>query len=244
MVTEPSRNEASQEKETPKANSATKANSENKAGTNTSGNSKIPDVTNVTDSPQSPNEDDQNAPSATVENTETTIKPDLMSVLQEQDRKNKEEALSNVIEDARVLIKDTDIPPVDITPFEEALLYYVMLSYLDHRHYEMFGIIEGQTLTEEVALGLYTALSEEQKNVLKRNFLTKHLILKNGSAKRTALLIELAKLHFPVEMAEIENVQNDEYQKKWAVIKEKMITEQRRSIDKYSSENEELQKVA
>jgi ParB family chromosome partitioning protein len=219
-----------------KETETTKAKPDNKTTSGNSGNSKTPGATKVTDSPQSPNEDDQNAPTASVENAETTIKPDLMTILQAQDRKNKEEALSNVIEEARVLIKDTDIPPVDITPFEETLLYFVMLSYLDHHRYDFFGIPEEQTLTEEVALGLYTELTDEQKNVLKRDFLIRHLIIRNGTSKRAALLIELAKHHFPDEMAEIENAHNDDYLEKWASIKEQM--------DKIPSESEDLKEVA
>jgi ParB family chromosome partitioning protein len=116
------------------------------------------------------------------------------------------------------------------------LMNFVLLAFLDRRHYELFGLIEGQTLTEDYALGLYAKLTEEQKIILKRDFLIKHLTIKTGISKRAALLIELAKHHFPVEMAEIENVHNDEYLKKRAIIKEQM--------DKIQSNNEELQDVA
>ena len=58
----------------------------------------------------------------------------------------------------------------------------------------------------------------------------------SGIGKRAALLIELAKHHFPVEMAEIESIHNDEYLEKREVIREQ--------IDKLQSEKEELQAVA
>jgi hypothetical protein len=128
------------------------------------------------------------------------------------------------------------IPPVEITPFEDALLCYIMLEHLDQRHYEYFGIIEGQSMTEDVRLGLYTKLTEEQKNILKRDFLIKHTVRITGISKRTALLIELAKLHFPDEMAVAEHTQNEEYEKKHQVIKEQ--------IDKMCLENEEIKEVA
>jgi hypothetical protein len=213
-----------------------KPNSENRTVSGTS--DKTADPSGSAENPQNPQSprDGQNAPAVTGANSGIADKPDLMAVLQEKDRKNKEEALMKVIEEARTLIKDTDIPPVEITPFEESLMYYVMLSFLDHRHYELFGIPEGQTLTEEVALGLYTALTGEQKNVLRRDFLIRHLLSRNGISRRSALLIELARHYFPVEMAEIEAVQNDEYQEKWAVIKEQM--------DKITSERSDLQEVA
>jgi ParB family chromosome partitioning protein len=159
-----------------------------------------------------------------------------MATLEEKDRKNREEALGKVIDDARALMKDTDIPPAEITVFEEMLMDFVLLSCLDKRHYELFGLIEGQTLTEEIAIGLCKKLSDEQKNVLKRDFLIRHLTIKNGISKRAALLIELAKHHFPAEIAEIEHIHNEDYQKKWAVIREQM--------DKLKPENEEMQEVA
>jgi hypothetical protein len=73
-------------------------------------------------------------------------------------------------------------------------------------------------MTDDLKLNLYTALSSEQKNVLIRDFLKKHMLQKSGISKRSALLIELAKLHFSDELAVIENTHNEEYLKKRQVI--------------------------
>jgi len=200
--------------------------------------------------------DNHNTPSASVENTQTgndsekpdnaqiqptakespSIKPDLMSMLEEKDRKNREEALCNVISDAKKLMKDTDIPPVELTPFEESLMYYLMLSGLDYRHYEFFGIPEGQGMTEDIRLNLYNSLSDEQKNTLKRDFLIGNMIQGTGISKRAALLVELAKYHFPDDMTVIEHDRNGEYLKKWEVIREQM--------DKIQPKSEELKEIA
>jgi len=51
---------------------------------------------------------------------------------------------------------------------------------------------------------LYTALSDEQKNGLKRDFLIDNMIQGTGINKRAALLVELAKYHFPEDMSIIE----------------------------------------
>jgi len=171
-----------------------------------------------------------------VNSVQPAIRPDLISTLEQKDRKNREEALCKVIADAKKLMKDTDIPPVEITPFEEALMYYIMLSDLDIRHYEFFGIIEGLPMTEEDKLILYNALSDEQKNVLKRDFLISNMTQGTGITKRAALLVELAKYHFPEDMAIIEGTHNEEYLKKREVILEQ--------IEKLKSKNEELQEVA
>jgi hypothetical protein len=148
--------------------------------------------------------------------------PVTANALGRKDRKNREEALCKIIGDAKKLVKSVDIPPAPLTPFEDALVCYIMLACLDFRHYEFFGIPEGQSIPEDVRLNLYGSLSEEQKNVLKRDYLIEIMVQGNGITKRAALLIELAKHHFPNEMAEIENTYNEEYLKKQAVIREQM----------------------
>ena len=47
---------------------------------------------------------------------EPSIKPDLISTLEEKDRKNQEEALNKVIDEAKKLIRDFVIPPVENQP--------------------------------------------------------------------------------------------------------------------------------
>ena len=208
-----------QEKESVKANPKTQNTPENSTGS---------DKNNADDS--------LSAPIITAKNSHVEVKPDLLSTLQKKDMKNREEALEKIIDDAINLITNTDIPPVETTPFEETLINFIMLSFLNRKYYDFFSIPEGQSMTEEFALGIYSTLTQEQKNLLKRNFLIKYITIKNGISKRAALLIELAKHHFPEKMAEIEKNHNDEYQKKWEVIKAQ--------IDKIESEKKEVQKVA
>jgi hypothetical protein len=54
--------------------------------------------------------------------------------------------------------------------------------------------------------------------------------------KKSALLLELVKYHFPDEMAEIEHVHNEEYMKQREVIQPQ--------IDRLLAKNEELPQVA
>ena len=97
---------------------------------------------------------------------------------------------------------------------EDDLIHYIMLRNLDIRHYEMFGIDGHESLSDDEQIKLYGNLTPEQKNVLKRDFLMKDLLRASGISKKSALLISLAKHHFPVETAEIESFHNEEYQKK------------------------------
>ena len=160
----------------------------------------------------------------------------MVSELHEEDRKNAENALLKVIADAKKLLNDNVIPPVEFTPFEDTLMNFVMLPCLKAKHYEFFGIPEGQTITEEIRFNLHNSLSDEQKTVLKREFLLYWMVQTLRIDKKSALLIEWVKYHFPDEMAEIEAFHDEEYQKQREVIQEQ--------INKIQSENEKLKEVA
>jgi hypothetical protein len=79
-------------------------------------------------------------------------------------------------------------------------------------------------------------LTDEQKSVLKRNYIVGNLFQTKGVNKMSALLLEFAKFHFPVEIAEIESIHNEEYQKQRQVIQE--------NIDKILSKIDEMKEVA
>jgi hypothetical protein len=178
----------------------------------------------------------RSCPSPVADNTKADIKPDFITMLKKKDRENKEEALCMVIEDAKKLIREYDIPPSEITPFEDALMNYILLPNLNVRHNELFGISEERKMTEEERLELYSVMTDEQKNVLKRDVLIHVMSKTSGVNKNSALFLEFVKYHFPDEMAEIESAHNDDYQKKWEVIQAQ--------IAKINSQSEDLQEVA
>jgi hypothetical protein len=134
------------------------------------------------------------------------------------------------------LIKEVDIPPSEITPFEDALMNYILLPYLNFRHYELFGLSDERKITEEERIKLYPTLSDEQKQVLKRDLLIHVMTQTSGINKKSELLLEFVKYHFPDEMLSIESTHNEEYLKKQQIIQEQ--------IDKINAKNEYLQEVA
>ena len=111
-----------------------------------------------------------------------------------------------------------------------------MLSDLDARHFELFGIPQGQSVTEDDKLRLYNSLTIEQQTVLKRDFLVKNMVKTVGVSKKSALLLQWVTSHFPVEMEEIMQTHNCEYQSKRQVIQAQ--------IDKMNPKTEELSQVA
>jgi ParB family chromosome partitioning protein len=59
--------------------------------------------------------------------TQTTASDsDTVQKLEKQDRRNREIAVENIVDDTKKLIRETEIPPSDFTEFEERMLYFVM----------------------------------------------------------------------------------------------------------------------
>jgi hypothetical protein len=159
-----------------------------------------------------------------------------MSHCPAKDRKNREDTMLKVIVDAKKLLNDAIIPPVEFTPFEDTLMNFVMLPCLKAKHYEFFGIPQGQGITDEIRFNLHKSLSDEQKTVLKREFLLYWMVQTLRIDRKSDLLLEWVKYHFPDDMAEIEHTHNEEFLKQHEVIQEQ--------IDKLCAKNEELKKVA
>ena len=109
-----------------------------------------------------------------------------------------------VLEYAKKLIRDYDIPPSEITPFEDAMMDYIQLPYLNIRYHELFGLTEERKMTEEERFKLYPALTGEQKGVLKRDLLIHLMSQTLGVNIKSALLLEYVRCHFPDEIASIE----------------------------------------
>ena len=87
----------------------------------------------------------------------------LTDTLLNKDRKNRETALCKVIDDVKKMLKNTEIAPVDITPMEDDLIHYIMLRNLDIRHYEMFGLDDQGSLSDDEQMQPYTRTEKRLK---------------------------------------------------------------------------------
>jgi ParB family chromosome partitioning protein len=59
--------------------------------------------------------------------------------LQRKDRRNREIAFENGVEDIKHLVRGSLIPEKEFTPLEEELLYFIMLSFLRVENFSNFG---------------------------------------------------------------------------------------------------------
>jgi ParB family chromosome partitioning protein len=144
--------------------------------------------------------------------------------LEKQDRRNKEIAVEKIVDDTRKHLRETEIPASDFTGFEDTLLYFVMLDDLNREHFPLF-LDNPQNkwhLTDEDRITILGNLTEEQKTLIRRDFLVKHLSDTFGIAKKSYLMLEFARLHFPEALAETENKHNGIYQKRHVRIIERL----------------------
>ncbi len=147
---------------------------------------------------------------------------DLLAKFRAKDKRNKEIAVEKTVEELKKLFKESEIQPVGLTDFEESLLYFNMLSSLENRHFGCFGVEEKFCLTDEEKFEIIQNMTPEQKNMIRRDYLLSGVIHAFGVSKKSSLLIELARLHFPDELAGIEHKHDEVYQKRRQSIEEKI----------------------
>jgi ParB family chromosome partitioning protein len=144
--------------------------------------------------------------------------------LEKQDRRNREIAVEKIVDDTRKYLRETEIPQSDFTGFEDTLLYFAMLDDLNSEHFTLF-LKKPQNkwhLTDEDKITVINSLTEEQKTVIRRVYLVKYLSDTFGLAKKSYLMLEFARLHFPEVLAETETRHNTVYQKRHERITERL----------------------
>jgi len=166
--------------------------------------------------------------------TRPQVDEDTVEKLQEQDKRNKEIAIEKGIEEITRYLKGNAIPEKEFTVREQELLYFIMFSFLRKENYGKFGIEDIQTITDEEKIELMTYRSIEQENTLRRDFIIHFLTQTSGDCKKSKLLLEFAKIHFPDKVAEIKHQCNETYRKRHEKIEERI-----RELKPFSSENAE-----
>ncbi|MDR1130330.1 MAG: chromosome partitioning protein ParB, partial [Prevotellaceae bacterium] len=148
---------------------------------------------------------------------------DAILKLEKQDMRNREIAVENIVDDTRKYIRETEMPQSDFTEFEDKLLYFIMLEDLKREHFALFTESpDGWHLSEEEKITVINNLTEEQKTVIRRDYLVKHLSDAFGVSKKSYLMLEFARLHFPEALAETENRYNGIYTKRHERITERL----------------------
>jgi ParB family chromosome partitioning protein len=107
-----------------------------------------------------------------------------------------------------------------------------MLSFTRKENFARLGIDNRYSLSEGEKIEIIHSLSVEQKSLIKRDFIVKHLSDTSGNCEQSQLLLEFAALHFPDKVKEIKEQYNEAYRKKHIRIEERI-----RELQPYSNEN-------
>jgi len=135
---------------------------------------------------------------------------ELIARLEEKKIRNTELAHEKTIEAVRQIVRDEEIAPTPFTRLEDNILYYIMLGSLRHDHLAAVGFPKAYYLTSEQKIAVVNALTDEQRDLITRDFLVKSLTSDIGFDKTgRQLLMEFAALHHK-EKYEVTKAQFDE----------------------------------
>ena len=149
-------------------------------------------------------------------------KGDTVEHLRNQDKRNREIAFEKGLEDIKRLVKESELPDSEFQPMEEKLVYLIMLLNLRKENYERLGINLHQMQTVEESTGVIDSLTEEQKNLIRRDYILKNLLFTSGDSLQSRLLIDFTTLHFPDRVEKIKEEHNETYKKRHIKIEDRI----------------------
>lgn len=160
------------------------------------------------------------APANTNESSENnTTEGNVISNLQKKMIRNNELCVEKSIEAVKDMLVKFDVPNASLSVRESVFFYYYILSELDHNVkcrilkfennlYELFKA--------ENVIALVTAMSDEDKNIILREYLTKKICQSYATAGswEKSMLREFAEIHIPEDLQKTEDYWKTAYDQK------------------------------
>lgn len=161
-----------------------------------------------------------------INSKDTKSNEQIISDLKAKKVRNNEIAKEKTAGDIKELLRTDELPKSDFTPAEEQAMYFFMLDKLRRSHYKAIGLKENDYygLTDEKKQKIVTNLTEEQKTVIRRDYLYSHLTERTNTVSDTkgGMMLAFATQHLPEKTAEIEAQYSEEYGKKNARLDERI----------------------
>ena len=156
---------------------------------------------------------------------ERELQKELKS-LQNKDKRNTELKTINTIKDTKAFIEENDMPHSEFSESEEKYLYFFLLDALDRKHYQDLGVTKDTYYVSENEKKeiVERGLSEDQKTIVKRDFLVKGFRPAFGKGVTSDYFIAFAKEHFHDEVEKIEQKYTEVYNKRFKKIKEQIAS--------------------
>ena len=153
-----------------------------------------------------------------VHSKDTKTNAQLLEDMADRKKQNDRLAKEKIAVDVAELLRQNDLPATPFTPDEETMLYFFLFKSLRRTHYKAAGLKEDDyyRLSDEKLLLHVATLTEEQKTVIRRDYLYSHLTSGTTTVADTkgGMLLSFAKLHLPELTAHTEAAHNEAYGKK------------------------------
>ena len=168
--------------------------------------------------------------------------PVTIGTLQERDKRFKQLSVEKIVADTKKVVRENDYPESPFTQYEDGMLYFIMLTKLQRKHYPLCSIKDQpMPLDEKQRMRIVAKLTDAQKTVIKRDFIN-HFLCEGayGDNSASKLLRDFANMHFPDQYGLAKATHEEEYQKRHERLEER-IKEMKKAEKKAAKEAERQQ---
>ena len=168
--------------------------------------------------------------------------PVTIETLQEKDKRFKQLSVEKIVADTKKVVRENDYPESPFTQYEDGMMYFIMLTRLQRKHYPLCGIKDQPLpLDEKQRMKIVAKLTDAQRTVIKRDFIS-HFLCEDayGDNSASKLLRDFANMHFPDQYGLAKATHEEEYQKRHERLEER-IKEMKKAEKKAAKEAERQQ---
>ena len=170
--------------------------------------------------------------------------PVTIETLQERDKRFKQLSVEKIVADTKKVVRENDYPESPFTQYEDGMLYFIILTWLQRKHYPLRGIKDQpMPLDEKQRMKIVAKLTDVQRTVIKRDFID-HFLCENayGDNSASKLLRDFANMHFPDQYGLAKATHEEEYQKRHERLGERI--KEMKKAEKAAAKKDEKQKVS
>lgn len=178
-----------------------------------------------------------------VEINKKETSPVTIETLQERDKRFKQLSIEKIVADTKKVVRENDYPESPFTQYEDGMMYFIMLTKLQRKHYPLCGIKDQPIrLDEKQRMKIVAKLTDAQKAVIKRDFIN-HFLCEDayGDNSASKLLRDFANMHFPDQYGLVKATHEEEYQKRHERLDERI--KEMKKAEKAAAKEAEQQPV-
>lgn len=170
--------------------------------------------------------------------------PVTVETLQERDKRFKQLSVEKIVADTKKVVRENDYPESPFTQYEDGMMYFIMLTKLQRKHYPLCGIKDQPIrLDEKQRMKIVAKLTDAQKTVIKRDFINYFLCEDAyGDNSASKLLRDFANMHFPDQYGLAKATHEEEYQKRHERLDERI--KEMKKAEKAAAQKDEKQNVS